>query len=101
LAKVNATGLCEVRSGTDAPCSRPAATEILGVPFCGPHAREQEAYSAVGELAQAYGLVCDWEKQARSLGNGPLMEALGRIQRELDWRLAEESAHLRARRVLP
>jgi hypothetical protein len=101
LAEANVTGLCAVRSATDTPCTQPVATEVFGVPFCGPHAREQEARSAIGELAQAYGLISDWEKRARSLGNGPLVESLGRMQRELDGRLIEERVQLRARRVLP
>ena len=41
---------CQVRSGTDLPCRRPAVVEIGGVPFCGSCAREQEAYFAIGEL---------------------------------------------------
>ena len=41
---------CQVRSGTDLPCRRLAVVEIGGVPFCGPCAREQEAYFAIGEL---------------------------------------------------
>ena len=41
-----------MRSGTDDPCRRPAAVEIEGVPFCGPCARQQEAYFAVGELTE-------------------------------------------------
>ena len=48
-----ATRPCEVRSGTESPCLRPAAVEIGGVPFCERCAREQEAYFAVGELTQA------------------------------------------------
>ncbi len=41
---------CQVRSGTALPCRRAAVVEIGGVPFCGPCAREQEAYFAIGEL---------------------------------------------------
>lgn len=40
---------CEVRSGTDSPCPRPASVEILGLRFCERCAREQEAYFALGE----------------------------------------------------
>ncbi len=43
---------CQVRSGTDNPCYRPASVRIGGVPFCEPCAREQEAYFAVGELTE-------------------------------------------------
>ena len=43
---------CQVRSGTDDPCRRPATVRIGGVSFCGPCAREQEAYFAVGELTE-------------------------------------------------
>jgi hypothetical protein len=32
-----------VRSRTESPCSRTAEVEILGVAFCGPCARQQEA----------------------------------------------------------
>jgi hypothetical protein len=41
-----------VRSRTESPCPRTAEVEILGVGFCGPCAREQEAYFAIGELTQ-------------------------------------------------
>ena len=41
---------CQVRSRTESPCSRSAEVEILGVAFCGPCARQQEAYFAIGEL---------------------------------------------------
>ena len=43
---------CQVRSRTESPCPRTAEVEILGVGFCGPCAREQEAYFAIGELTQ-------------------------------------------------
>ena len=45
-------GPCQVRIYTDSPCPRTAEVEILGVVFCGPCAREQEAYFAIGELTQ-------------------------------------------------
>src|SRR5919112_475634 len=41
---------CQVRSRTESPCPRRAEVEVLGVAFCGPCAREQEAYFAIGEL---------------------------------------------------
>ena len=43
---------CQVRSKTDSPCPRTAEVEFLGVAFCGPCARQQEAYFAIGELTQ-------------------------------------------------
>ncbi len=46
---------CQVRSKTDRPCPRPAVVEIWGTPFCERCAREQEAYFAIGALAQAQG----------------------------------------------
>jgi hypothetical protein len=46
------TGSCQVRSGTDYPCPRPAAVKIGGVLFCETCVREQEAYFAVGELTE-------------------------------------------------
>ena len=42
---------CQVRTKAENPCPRRAEVEILGVAFCGPCAREQEAYFAIGELA--------------------------------------------------
>lgn len=78
-----------MRSATDHPCDRLAVVEIMGVPFCGPHAREQEEGFAVGQLAQAQDLVAGWERQARDLGNEPLVETLATMQRELALRFAE------------
>jgi len=46
--------------------------EILGVAMCGPCAREQEAYFAIGELTQ----------EKRGLRSKALAEALGRMRRE-------------------
>ena len=43
-------GPCQVRSRTESPCLRSAEVHILGVAFCGPCARKQEAYFAIGEL---------------------------------------------------
>jgi hypothetical protein len=62
-----------VRSRTDSPCPRPAEMEIMGVAFCGPCARRQEVYFAIGELT-------DDEEEARDLRSGPLVEALERIR---------------------
>ena len=52
LTTTTEPGSCQVRSGTKHPCRRPAVTKIRGVPFCGPCAREQEAYFAIGELTE-------------------------------------------------
>jgi FXSXX-COOH protein len=65
-------GPCQVRSKTEQPCLRRAEVEILGVAFCEPCAREQEAYFAVGELTQ----------EKHGLRNKALAEALGRMRRE-------------------
>src|SRR5215203_5463158 len=62
---------CQVRSGTDLPCQRPAWIEIGGIPFCEPCAREQEAYFAIGELTD----------YPRGLdGDGPLVGVLNRVR---------------------
>jgi hypothetical protein len=47
---VTKPGRCQVRSNTESPCPRVAEVEILGVAFCGPCARQQEEYFAIGEL---------------------------------------------------
>jgi hypothetical protein len=47
--------------------------EILGVAFCGPCAREQEVYFAIGELTH---------EEARDLRSKPLAEVLERKRRE-------------------
>jgi hypothetical protein len=44
-----------VRIYTEIPCPGRAEVEILGVAFCGPCAREQEAYFAIGELTHEEG----------------------------------------------
>jgi hypothetical protein len=46
--------------------------KIMGVAFCGPCARRQEAYFAIGELTD--------DEEARDLRSGPLVEALERIR---------------------
>jgi len=46
---------CQMRSKTENPCPRRAVAEIRGVAFCGPCAREQEAYFAIGELVAREG----------------------------------------------
>jgi hypothetical protein len=65
---------CQVRSRTESPCSRRAAVEILGVAFCGPCAREQEAYFAIGELVA--------REEAPGPRGTPLAQALERVRRE-------------------
>jgi hypothetical protein len=47
--------------------------EILGVAFCGPCARQQEAYFAIGELTH---------EEARDLHSKPLAEVLEKKRRE-------------------
>jgi hypothetical protein len=47
--------------------------EILGVAFCGPCAREQEVYFAIGELTN---------EEARDLHSKPLAEVLEKKRRE-------------------
>ncbi len=65
---------CQVRSQTENPCPHRAAVEIRGVAFCGPCAREQEAYFAIGELVALKG--------SRAFRSKPLAEALKRVRRE-------------------
>ncbi len=65
---------CQVRSMTESPCPRRAVVEIRGVAFCGPCAREQEAYFAIGELVAREG--------ERGLPSTPLAEALKRLRQE-------------------
>ena len=64
---------CQVRSNTESPCPRSAEVEILGVAFCGPCARQQEVYFAIGELTHEDG---------RDLRSKPLAEVLERKRRE-------------------
>ena len=61
-----------MRSKTESPCPRRAEVEILGVAFCGPCARQQEAYFAIGELTH---------EEARDLHSKPLAEVLERKRR--------------------
>ena len=65
-------GPCQVRSRTESPCIRPAEVEILGVAFCRPCARKQEAYFAIGELTNEDG---------QDLHSKTLAEVLERKQR--------------------
>jgi predicted Fe-S protein YdhL (DUF1289 family) len=66
-------GPCQVRIDTESPCLRSAEVEILGVAFCGPCAREQEAYFAIGELTH---------EEGQDLCSKPLAEVLERKRRE-------------------
>jgi predicted Fe-S protein YdhL (DUF1289 family) len=66
-------GDCQVRSKTESPCLRGAEVEILGIPFCRPCARQQEAYFAIGELTH---------EEARDLRSNPLAEVLERKRQE-------------------
>jgi hypothetical protein len=66
-------GSCQVGINAENPCPRRAEVEILGVAFCGPCARQQEAYFAIGELTIEDG---------RDLRSKPLAEALEKIRRE-------------------
>jgi len=72
-------GLCQVRSRTNNPCTRPAVVEIRGVPFCERCAREQESYFAIGELTQ----------ETQGPRNEPLVEALDRMRWERTGYVAE------------
>jgi hypothetical protein len=74
LSEVTKPGRCQVRTKTESPCPRSAEVEILGVAFCGPCARQQELYFAIGELTQ--------QEDERDLRSGPLVEALERTRRD-------------------
>jgi hypothetical protein len=73
LTEVTKPGRCQVRSKTESPCPRSAEVEIMGVAFCGPCARQQEAYFAIGELTH---------DEARDLHSKPLGEVLERKRRK-------------------
>jgi hypothetical protein len=73
LTEVTKPGPCQVRSKTESPCPRSAEVEILGVAFCGPCAREQEVYFAIGEFTHEDG---------RDLRSKPLAEVLERKRQE-------------------
>jgi hypothetical protein len=66
-------GPCQVRGKAESPCPRRAEVEILGVAFCGPCAREQKAYFAIGELTQ---------EDTEGLRGGALAEVLKMVRRE-------------------
>jgi hypothetical protein len=65
--------LCQVRSRAENPCLRSAEVEILSVAFCGPCAREQEAYFAIGELMD--------EAEEQDLRSEPLAAVLKMMRR--------------------
>ena len=67
-------GPCQVHINTQSPCPRRAEVEILGVPFCGPCARQQEAYFAIGELTD--------EEETHLLRGRALAEGLKMMRRE-------------------
>jgi hypothetical protein len=73
LTEVTKPVRCQVRSMTESPCPRSAEAEILGVAFCGPCAREQEAYFSIGELTHEDG---------RDLHSKTLAEVLERKRQE-------------------
>jgi hypothetical protein len=73
LAEAMVPGPCQVRIYTQSPCPRGAEVEVLGVAFCGPCAREQEAYFLIGELTHVDG---------RDLRSKPLAEVLERKRQE-------------------
>jgi hypothetical protein len=91
------TGLdaCQMRSGTESPCARPAAVRVRGIPFCERCARELDSYAAIGDLAQAQVMISGWTREARRLRNDPLVEALEQIQKEFAGRFAEAGRRLR------
>ena len=70
---------CQVRSKTESPCLHRAVVEIRGIPFCEACAREQEAYFAIGELA---------DEDTQGVRSEALAEALGRQRRrDASWTL--------------
>ena len=73
MTEVTKLGPCQVRLNTESPCPRSAEVEILGVAFCGPCARKQEAYFAIGELTHEDG---------RGLRGKALTEALKMMRRK-------------------
>jgi len=73
LSGATKRGPCQVRSNTESPCPRRAVVEILGVDFCGPCARQQEIYFAIGELTQ---------EDTEGLRGGALAKALKMMRRE-------------------
>ena len=73
MTEVTKSGPCQVRSKTESPCPRRAEVEILGVAFCGPCARKQEAYFVIGELTY---------EEGRNIRNKPLADVEARKGRD-------------------
>ena len=73
MTEVTKPGSCQVRIYTQNPCPRSAEVEILGVAFCGPCARQQEAYFSIGGLTHEDG---------RDLHSKKLAEVLERKRQE-------------------
>ena len=73
MTEVTKPGYCQVRSTTENPCPRSAEVEILGVAFCEPCARQQEAYFAIGELTH---------EVEQGLRSEPLAAAMKMMRRE-------------------
>ena len=73
MTEVTKPGSCQVRIYTQSPCPRSAEVEILGEAFCGPCARQQEAYFSIGELTHEDG---------RDLHSKKLAEVLERKRQE-------------------
>ncbi len=74
-------GSCQVRSGTDLPCGRPASVRLLGVLFCEECAGEQNAYFDIGDLTQTRDPLAEIIGIHGSYRDGPLVEALRRLRR--------------------
>ncbi|HSL01593.1 MAG TPA: hypothetical protein VK869_14755 [Rubrobacteraceae bacterium] len=81
VGTVESSGSCQVRSGTDLPCGRPASVRLLGVLFCEECAREQDAYFAIGELTQTRDPLEEIFGLHGSYRDGPLIEALRKLRR--------------------
>ena len=73
MAEARKPASCQVGISTESPCPRRAEVEILGVAFCGPCARQQEAYFAIGELA---------DEDMQGVRSKPLADVLERKRRE-------------------
>lgn len=77
------TRSCQVRSGTDLPCGRPASVRMMGVLFCERCAREQDAYFAIGELTRMRDPLAEIPGIHGGYGDGPIRELLARLRRNL------------------
>jgi hypothetical protein len=79
-----------VRIYTESPCPRRAEVEILGVGFCGPCARQQEVYFAIGELTH---------EEGQDLRSKPLAEMLERSGRSarVERRVSQRRCHTGSR----